>query len=582
MNQPFRTAFWAMCLGLTLPMLLFIGAELVSGNQHAPLLSQGNRHPNAGKAAIQSDNRSDRAHDPNFQRVRAKESSSSPSIAAASRAARQPSAARTPLPGNAGETPEPATSVASRMPAQLEAIEPELADLSLPPWSSRPDSAAPGSSPVVPGGVQLGPQLEQDTGIQGINVGLETRKPDRNLPGRLPQSPVESGAAREPSSAQIETRLARIQQHLDQLTHTLLMQTQQKQQEQLQQSSQLMQQIQQAGRLQELERQLSRLQETADALHESTQASGRRESPFGRSAKPAAQRTLHGPTTKVYYPRQISADELLSQIAPLLTHGTGRANSAGVPLSPAEIARSGQNAAINPPRVVVTDDPAVHVEIERLMREVDLPPTDIMLDARVYALTLAPDTRRGFDFAQMNRNDQPWVVTSSEQQGAGLNFGILNGRHDEFVRDLEQLTVLRTVATPRASVPERRPADLIIGRPVRANDVAAADQNPQTSPGATRLRIRPFRAAGGIRLEISQFPAGAQEPQESTPALQSTTPVGRIFVPHGQTAIITGMIEPPAPVAEGEGTNDATPADRVDRWEYFVLLTPMPAASPKQ
>jgi hypothetical protein len=28
MNASFRTAFWAMCLGFTVPMVLFVGVEL--------------------------------------------------------------------------------------------------------------------------------------------------------------------------------------------------------------------------------------------------------------------------------------------------------------------------------------------------------------------------------------------------------------------------------------------------------------------------------------------------------------------------------------------------------------------------
>ena len=33
MNASFRTAFWAMCLGLTVPMMLFVGVELTSGGR---------------------------------------------------------------------------------------------------------------------------------------------------------------------------------------------------------------------------------------------------------------------------------------------------------------------------------------------------------------------------------------------------------------------------------------------------------------------------------------------------------------------------------------------------------------------
>src|SRR5258708_3510853 len=35
MNASFRTAFWAMCLGLTVPMVLLVGVELTSGGRAA-------------------------------------------------------------------------------------------------------------------------------------------------------------------------------------------------------------------------------------------------------------------------------------------------------------------------------------------------------------------------------------------------------------------------------------------------------------------------------------------------------------------------------------------------------------------
>src|SRR6266478_483308 len=35
MNTSFRTAFWALCLGLTVPMVLFVGVELTSGGNAA-------------------------------------------------------------------------------------------------------------------------------------------------------------------------------------------------------------------------------------------------------------------------------------------------------------------------------------------------------------------------------------------------------------------------------------------------------------------------------------------------------------------------------------------------------------------
>src|SRR5579859_7767823 len=35
MNTSFRTAFWAMCLGLTVPMVLFIGVEMSPGGRAA-------------------------------------------------------------------------------------------------------------------------------------------------------------------------------------------------------------------------------------------------------------------------------------------------------------------------------------------------------------------------------------------------------------------------------------------------------------------------------------------------------------------------------------------------------------------
>jgi hypothetical protein len=566
MNHSFRTAFWAMCLGLTVPMLLFIGAELVSGNQHAPLLSHGNRFSSGQKSADESQERAEllRADPAGNAKPRPMSDGDRVAAAPASMRSRAPQSAEAPHEAAAEQT----------SPAQLQTIEPELAEMSLPPWSSRPENVPHRTARRERLPVRLGPQLEAEAGVPGINVGLETGMSDRSPFGALPRSAAEGPIHRDPAAAQIDERLTRIQQHLDQLTHTLLMQTQQKQQEQLQQSTQLMQQIQQAGRLQELERQLARLQETAAAMNEPAAAGTKRASPGPRAAQPPAAQSTRATSTKIYYPRHLSADELLTHIIPWLTHGTGRANAAGAPLPPAEIARSGRNAAINPPRVIVTDAPEVHVEIERIMRELDVPPANILLDARVYAVTSGPEMPQGFDFANLMQNDRPWLSSNGEPTGSPMILAILNGAPDEFIRDVERSAALRTVAAPRATVPERLSADLVIGAPPRPAESANGPQPlPAASPGATRLRIRPFRTAGGIRLEISHIPIAG--PHSAGTAESAPAAVAQIFVPHGQTVVVAGLGES----ADTEPHDGA--ATTRERTDYFVLLTPSATATEK-
>lgn len=539
-----------MCLGLTVPMVLFIGAELVSGNQRSSLLGQQRERPDKsaeqaiavpGGTSGQKSVASVRGTLGERQHLKSLHSQS-----------HLPPANATPPSQDPPVSSDPAKP---RTPAELETIETDIAE-SLPPWSSRPGAFETTPTSPIPGGVQLSPQLETDQSIPGMNVGLETRKLDRSPMGTFPLSRPDAGLTRDPAASQIEVRLARIQQHLDQLTNTLMLQTQQKQQEQLQQTAQLMQQVQQSGRLQELERQLLRLQETADTLHASS----------GRNARSSAQKPAPGTTTKIYYPRHLSADELLAQITPMLTHGTGRANAAGVPLPPGEIARSGKNVAVNPPRLIVTDAPEVHVEIERQIRQLDVPPLDVALDARVYALTLGPDTPHGFDFSLLKRGQHPWVSTASNNGTSSLNLGILNGIPDEFVNDLERLSPLRTIATPRVVVPERQPADLVIGAPVRNDEETEGDPKLQQAAASNRLRIRPFRAADGIRLEISRggFAADTSD--------RNAVPPDQIVVHHGRAALVSGLIE--TRILGGESDTEYVTSARRERIEYIVVLTP--------
>ena len=50
MNASFRAAFWAMCLGLTVPMMLYVGVELTSGGRPTSKKVPGSDRPDSLQA----------------------------------------------------------------------------------------------------------------------------------------------------------------------------------------------------------------------------------------------------------------------------------------------------------------------------------------------------------------------------------------------------------------------------------------------------------------------------------------------------------------------------------------------------
>src|SRR5579863_10373560 len=191
MNASFRTAFWAMCLGLTVPMVLFIGVELISPG------STGRKV--AAAAGDRNESLQVRLH----------------------------STGANPVKGPA--------RVASRdSGAVIGSRNDKLTNLGADNPSSPDRPGSPTTSEISEPQVVLGPELESEQGPTDSEPATSEPGPDRRVPAVVAHTrprvrivpEIETIPATETrTSAALEERLAGIQSNLDKIGRTLDAQT---------------------------------------------------------------------------------------------------------------------------------------------------------------------------------------------------------------------------------------------------------------------------------------------------------------------------------------------------------------------
>jgi hypothetical protein len=543
MNASFRTAFWAMCLGLTVPMILLVGVELTSGgranrksslaagDQTASLRSQWENAPSKG------------------MRHRA--------IVAA-----------------AGKT-----------------------DARREPRVGRSASA------VADSGVTLDPQLEPDQSAAEQEPLRERRlpvlitgiRPNVEVPDDVPFP-----AAPRSDSREIETRLANIQSRLDRLGHAIADQPREPAADPARQAAELLKQLQQARELDKVAAQFPKLTEPqSDHLIGDP-------APSEKATKPADADEKRGPVpeplpaakkkprlyTKIYRPRHLSASALVSLVAPLLTPGIGKAGASDAGVDESTQAGGGDAPPAPVSAVVVRDYPEVLLKIDRLLKQLDVPPIPVMIEATVVTVRLRREMSHGIDLQEFNKTGQSFAITPADRvtattsgsaapplsgtresvltHGMGLKCGVLKGDPHAFLSALEAAVQVRRTNAWQINVLDRQSAQVMVNDPFAA----------EGSSGII-LKVRPVVAPGGlvtldVRRDVDLDSSAARN--------RSAALTHQIVLREGQTAVAGGFyaehLSASPASAPGTGPLRVTgPTTRrqpevIERCETIVILTP--------
>jgi type IV pilus assembly protein PilQ len=192
--------------------------------------------------------------------------------------------------------------------------------------------------------------------------------------------------------------------------------------------------------------------------------------------------------------------------------------------------------------------------LEKLIKELDVPPTQVMIEVRMIELRHNEGGNIGADVKYTNPDDTNDVVEtknfggkSSDQGAQGIYAHILSGDVESYLSALKTATVYNTVATPRLTTLSNKEATLLIGQKLGYKTTVitetATTQEINFLEVGTSLRILPqVTKRGFIRMtvepKLSDGTIVNELPQENT-----TETKNEVMVKDGQTFVIGGLMK---------------------------------------
>lgn len=258
---------------------------------------------------------------------------------------------------------------------------------------------------------------------------------------------------------------------------------------------------------------------------------------------------------RVYRTSYITASELKSLVAPLLTERTGVVSVST--RHEATAAAGGAGSSEKPSNnevLVVRDYESVLTQIDRLVAEVDVRPAQLSIEAIILGVKLRERDNAGVSFPLLSQNPNIHFDLGSAGTSlinaniGGLKFGFLDGNLDAFFDALERIgptdVIADVIATARLTVLAKPRLRNQVGQQRGYVGPPVADPMPAKSIPlldiGVQLRLQPYMFGDGlIHMEIEPGP-GDTAPDGGVASRQAITQV--ITLRDGCTAVIGGVI----------------------------------------
>jgi type IV pilus assembly protein PilQ len=326
--------------------------------------------------------------------------------------------------------------------------------------------------------------------------------------------------------------------------------------------------------------------------------------------------------TKVYQLHYVNANEVQKLIDPVLTVGIGRhavttPAQAGIAPTPTS---AGGDGLSQRDMLLVQDYPDVIAEVDKVIIEIDVPPLQVMIEAKILSVVLSDSMQFGVNFAMLNgaQNSQLLSGNGSTLNGAvgfpatpalvpaagdfiantaGLKYGFIQGDVSGFIKALETIADTTLVAAPQLRVLNKQKAEMIIGQRLSYKTLAfngnQTVENVQFLDAGTKLIFRPFISPDGlVRLEVHPERSRATI-NESTglPNSETTEVTTNVMVRDGTTVVLGGLISEEATESIDRvpflgaipwvGAAFRNKTELTQRNELIVLITPRIVTEPE-
>lgn len=281
---------------------------------------------------------------------------------------------------------------------------------------------------------------------------------------------------------------------------------------------------------------------------------------------------------------------------------------------------AGGNSHANDDVLVVKDYEENLTKVEGILRDVDIKPEQVLIEATILRASLGENNELGIDFdclggVDFNKisststgftNLTPGAVTKMPSDtvsavntnfaGAvdtgGLSVGIVSNDRAMFIRALEGITDVTLLANPKLLVVNKQRGEVMVGEKdgylTTTLTETTATQTVQFLDSGTNLVVRPFIGKEGfIRLEIHPEQSTGSVGLVGTSVLpkQTTTEVtSNVMVRDGHTIVIGGLFRESTSSSRNQipvvgnipylGTLFRNTIDATVRDEMIILITP--------
>jgi type IV pilus assembly protein PilQ len=338
---------------------------------------------------------------------------------------------------------------------------------------------------------------------------------------------------------------------------------------------------------------------------------------------------------KVFTLYYITAAEAMKLITPVLS-GAGSIQGSSPPETTATTGESistgtggGDTMALND-HIVIEDYPENIVEVEKLLKQLDMRPKQVLVEATILSATLTEGMDLGINLNLMggvsldgtvektadaynSAVSQQTVlgqiaagVTGSAVEtsgfatigGSGLRIGVRSGDVTAFISALESVTDTTILANPKILAVNKQLGQVYIGTKIGYVSQTTQTQTSTTQQvkfldTGTKLSFRPFIGDDGyIRMVIHPKDSSGTLKANDIPDEFSTELATNIIVKDGQTIVIGGLFRDVVVTSRSQipllgdlpligglfrGTNDST-----TRQEVIILLTPHIIEEPEE
>ncbi len=202
---------------------------------------------------------------------------------------------------------------------------------------------------------------------------------------------------------------------------------------------------------------------------------------------------------------------------------------------------------------LVEDTPGFLRRIASLKRQIDQPPTQILIEARILEITLTDEDSYGLDWNNMfSSSDGSGDFGTQGLSNPGSSGFFFNFADANFTAALNALTSqgrVRTLSSPKLMATENEEASVIIGDRRGYSVVTTINQVTTESieflESGVILRVTPnVDDKGQVMLEIHpEVSTGLIDPITGIPSQTTTEVTTRMIIPDGETIFVGGLIK---------------------------------------